>query len=613
MTCGARPILSCLLAALLLAAPARAADPEPYIATLAPTGMAKLDAALHDASLLIALGPHVPVGPFALLARARTDQARLAEVLGGFGYYAAHVAITIDGLPLDDPALPGRLRAAHAAPPAKVAIAVAPGPLFHLGHLVVRGALPAGLAGKLGLAPGAPAVAADVLAAGARLRAALLDAGYALAKVAPPEATLRLAEHLLDVSFAVDAGPRVDLGAISISGLKTMNAAFVRRWLQLHPGERFDPATLAAARARLDKLGVFSTVRMEHGTALDADGRLPLSVVVSERKRHSVELGADYSTDLGAGLTATWTDRNLFGRAEQLDLTAGFTAGGTAQPQPGYNLTARLTKPGFLRQDQSLIASLGAQRQSLDAYDQTALRESLGVRRELAPGLTITTSVAAEQEQVTQEGVERHYDLFSLPVQLRFDNTNNLLDPTRGVRLAALVAPTHSFGPGNATFTVFQISGSTYLDASALLHEAAGRSVLALRGLLGQIVGAGAFDLPPDQRFYAGGGGTVRGFKYQSIGPVFADGNPQGGSSTTIGALEWRQRIGASYGVAAFVDAGQVSDGALFAQGQWQVGAGMGVRYYTSIGPIRLDVAVPVTHQTGGGAWELYIGIGQAF
>ncbi|MDE2515946.1 MAG: outer membrane protein assembly factor [Rhodospirillales bacterium] len=601
-----------LLALLaLLTVPARAADPQPYTARISPTGIAALDQALHDASSLIALGPHVPVGAFALIARARADRARLAQVADGFGYYAATIAIRIDGLALADPTLAEALHAAPAAPPVPVVITVTPGVRFHLGHVGVSGSLPPGIA--LALAPGAPAIAARVLAAGTALRNALLDAGYALAKVSAPDAVLRPAAHALDIRFTVDAGPRVDLGAITITGTRAMDAGFVRRWLRLHPGERFDPRTLDAARARLDKLGVFASIRMEPASALGADGRLPLRVVVSERKRHSVELGADYSTDLGAGLSATWIDRNLFGHAENLALGANFNAGGTAEPQPSYTVTARFTKPGFLRQDQSLIASLGAVQENLDAYSQTALRERLGLRRALAPGLSLSVSLAAEQERVTQEDIARRYDLFSLPVRLRWDTTNNPLDPTRGFRLTALAAPTHSFGPGDATFTVAQISGSTYLDASPVFREAPGRSVLAMRALLGQIIGAGAFDLPPDQRFYAGGGGTVRGFKYQSIGPVFADGKPQGGSATAIGALEWRQRIGAQYGVAAFVDAGQVGDGALLASGHWQVGAGIGLRYYTAIGPIRLDVAVPVTNQPGSGAFQLYIGIGQAF
>ena len=171
-----------------------------------------------------------------------------------------------------------------------------------------------------------------------------------------------------------------------------------------------------------------------------------------------------------------------------------------------------------------------------------------------------------------------------------------------------LVTPTQSFGNSSATFVIAQLSGSAYFDLSG-----GGRSVLALRGLVGKAFGANQFSLPPDQRFYAGGSGTVRGFRYQSVGPQFPDGKPTGGTAVSAGSVEFRQRIREHYGVVAFVDAGQVTaNGAPFTS-NWRVGAGVGARYYTSIGPIRLDVAIPLNRQPHGDAMELYIGIGQAF
>ena len=140
-----------------------------------------------------------------------------------------------------------------------------------------------------------------------------------------------------------------------------------------------------------------------------------------------------------------------------------------------------------------------------------------------------------------------------------------------------------------------------------------GRSVLAVRGLIGSAVGASQFELPPDQRFYGGGSATVRGFRYQSIGPQFPDNTPIGGTSIDAGTIEFRQRIGESFGAAAFVDAGQVGTKSRPFDGTVHVGAGFGVRYYTGIGPIRFDVAVPLNKQPGGDAFEIYIGLGQAF
>jgi translocation and assembly module TamA len=164
-------------------------------------------------------------------------------------------------------------------------------------------------------------------------------------------------------------------------------------------------------------------------------------------------------------------------------------------------------------------------------------------------------------------------------------------------------------GDNVSTFALVQASGSTYFDLSE-----PGRSILALRAILGDAVGAAnQFELPPDKRFYAGGSATVRGYKYQSIGPQFPDNKPQGGTTLAAGTVEFRQRILEDYGAVAFADIGQVDTSNNPFSGQWRLGVGAGLRYYTSFGPIRLDLALPVNKMPGSGSFEAYIGLGQAF
>ena len=599
-----------LAAALTAIAPAHAAVPQPYAVSIAATGDAALDKAVEGASTLIALRETAPVGPFGLIARARDDIDRLIKVLGGLGHYAARVAVRIDGRALDDPGLLGALDGRGATPPVAVRVTVDPGPLFHLRRVGIRGEAPPAARAALALAPGAPAIAADVLAAQGRLLAALQADGFALAKVAPPDATLYPAARALDVVFPVQSGPRVDLGPISIDGLERVNESFVRNRLLVHQGDQYSPAAIEKARADLASLGVFASVRARAAERLDAAGQLPLAFDVTERKRRVVEFGAAWSTDLGGSLSASWTHRNLFGNGERLALLAAVSnLGGTASQGLGYNLSAQFTLPDFLSRDQSLDLGLQALRQYLDAYDQTALKASAGVTRRLTDRLSATAALAFTQEQIIQEGVTRYYTLLGLPLGLKYDSTNSLLDPTSGMRLAATVTPTASFGGGqNSDFVISQIAGSTYLDLAA-----PGRSVLALRGLVGTIGNVGVFDIPPDQRFYAGGSGTVRGYRYLSLGPQFPDNKPTGGVSVAAGSVEFRQRFGQSLGAVAFVDAGQVTPTANPFGNHFNVGIGAGARYYTIIGPIRLDVAVPVNRLPGGDAFELYLGIGQAF
>lgn len=597
----------CALALLLAVAGAvtRAADPLPYQVSLAPTGDGALDQTLRDASTLIALRTAAPVGPFALAARARDDRARFLAALHSAGYYQARVAITIDGHGLD---APGLIEALDQASTAQVQVAFTLGPLFRLGTITVQGALPAGFQAELGLQTGDPARAATVLAAGTRLLSRLRDAGYALAQVAPPAATLYPDSHTLDVAFAVQSGPRVALGPIRIEGLHDVHDSYVRDQLTLHQGQLFDPAKIEAQRQALAGLGVFSEVRAEPAAALDPAGQLPLRFVVTEAKPRTVDIGAAYSTDLGVALSAGWHHHNLFGNAEQLNLTASTTFGGTAETRPGYKLAAQFIKPDFLTHGQSLQVEADALRQDLRAYSQDGLLQSVALVRPLGPHWTAHVGLSGEQEYIVQEGVGRSYDLMGVPIAIAYDSSNSKLNPTQGLRASVSVTPMQPLSGARQNFTILQVSAAGYVDLSG-----DGRSVLALRGLVGKIAGVGQFALPPDQRFYAGGSATVRGFRYQSVGPHFGDGSPEGGTAISAGTVELRQRLWGNWGMAVFTDAGQVNaDGSPFGAA-WRVGVGGGVRYYSTIGPIRLDVAVPVNRPAGSDSFAIYIGLGQAF
>jgi translocation and assembly module TamA len=387
--------------------------------------------------------------------------------------------------------------------------------------------------------------------------------------------------------------------------------------MRLHAGELYQPSKIEAARRDLASLPVFSSVGVEAGHEIAADGRIPIIFTFRERPRHVVAFTGAYSSDLGGSVKATWSNRNLFGNAEQLNLSvAGSDIGGTATTGLGYDFAAQFVKPDFLSRGQSLEFDLGILKQNLIAYDQKAIIASGFLHRPLWRLWTGSLGLSSTWEQIRQEGINRGYTLLALPLALDYDSTGRtdpLQDPTHGIRASLLATPTESFGPHNSAFAILQASASTYLDASRFLHERSAYSVIAFRGLIGDVIGATQFQLPPDQRFYAGGSATVRGFKYQSIGPLFADGTPIGGTAIDTGTIEIRQRLFGNFGAAAFVDAGQVSARNEPFLGTLRIGTGAGLRYYTPIGPIRLDVGVPVNRPPGGDAFEIYIGLGQAF
>jgi len=607
-----------IAAVAMLALPvARAADPQSYTLALPSTGNGELDAALKAGSQLESLRPAGAIAAFALVGRAQQDVTRLQTVLQGFGYYQGKVTITVDGQPLDDPGLPAALDALPQDKSAAVSVAVDLGPLYHLRKVSIDGEMPEGTQAKLAVRSGDPAVAAEVLKAQQSVLTSLQEEGYALAKVDTPIAYEDAAAQVLDVTYKVQVGPRVDIGDIDLKGLKDVHEDLVRNRLLVHTGERYSPSRIEQARQDLLSLGVFAGVSVHAADQLDAQGRVPLVFDVQERLRHAVGFTAALSTDLGGSGKVTWSHRNLFGNAEQLNLAAGVVGiGGSATTGLGYNLSAQFIKPDYLRRDQQLVLNAGAVKQKLEAYDQDAVTAGVSVKRKFSEVWSGSIGVAAEKERILQELETRDYTLVGLPVNATYNTTgqsNPLEDTLHGLRASLMVTPTQSFGSSSATFFIIQANAAGYIDLGSLVGTTPGRSVIALRGLIGTAQGASLFALPPDQRFYGGGSATVRGYKYQSIGPQFPDNKPIGGTSIDAATIELRQRLSGNFGAAAFVDAGQVGATSRPFTGTVHVGAGIGVRYYTAIGPIRFDVALPLNKQPGGDRFEVYIGLGQVF
>lgn len=611
-----------------------------------------MNAALQSTSDLLNLRKSAPVSPFGLIGRAQNDINRLKTVLESVGYYQGTVSITIDSLPLDDPRLGEELTGRSAKDDAQVEVSFNLGPLYHLGTVELTGDVPQKAADSLQLKSGAPAVAADVLAAGDRIRQVLADDGYAYAKVDAPHAKENSSERVLNVSIHATPGQRYKLGDIQLTGLKSINESYVRKRLLIHSGDEYRASAVEAARRDLLAVGVFTQVTVELAPKPDPDGRVSLIFKFRERKPHAVGLKGAYSSDLGASVGVDWLKREITGNADSLALSADVInlGGGTASNGIGYDLNGKYSLPDWKTRDQTLQVQLGALKQSLDAYDQKAVTTGVSVIRKLSSIWSVSAGFAAEREQIIQEAppdptesaavgcttniaapregtsesrCTYNYTLLSLPLSANYNTTGQaspLADAIKGVRASLLLTPTFSLGRPSARFVVTQLTAATYFDLEKLgfTHDP-GRSILALRALGGLAAGASQFSLPPDQRFYAGGSGTIRGYRYQSVGPLFPDGNPIGGTAINAGTIEYRQRIGTSLGFATFVDAGNVSRSLNPLKGDLKVGVGAGVRYYTPLGPLRVDVAIPLQKRSGPGvvnpddSFEVYIGLGQAF
>lgn len=615
-----------LVLALAVWATTGAADTLPYGLSIAPTGDAEIDQAIADSSLLAALADEVPVSAFGLVARAEADFGRFETVLRSFGYYDAWIRIWIAGRPVEDPDLLPALQGATPEAPVPVAVEITPGPLYRIGMARLEGSLPGEARAAFGLRQGDPARARDVLTAGEAVLETLREGGFALAEVPAPEALVDHATRTMEVLYRVEAGPRLALGSIQVIGLERLRERYVLRRLGLMPGEPFSPSRLEAARRDLLAGGVLAWARLTPGTAPDDDGRLPLTLEVAERPRRVVRLAAAYSSDEGLSVSTSWTHRNLFGGAESLTLGADMSRfEGTDLNAPSYFANATLRVPDLWLRDLDLRVDLAAVSENLDAYDREALTAGIALERRFSGRLSGSAGTAFEHARITQDGVTRDYRLLSLPMSLTYDGSDDRLDPRRGLRLTARVTPSKVLEGESSTFVVARGDGSFYLDLAgygtgqrALGADAGDRAdqsrwVLAARLGLGSILGAGTDSVPPDWRFYAGGGGSVRGYPFQSIGPRTASDSPAGGAGLVEAALEVRRRFAGNWGAVAFVDAGAVSENPLPDVGTLAVGVGIGLRYHTPIGPIRADIATPLDRDVGDSPVQLYIGIGQAF
>ena len=281
------------------------------------------------------------------------------------------------------------------------------------------------------------------------------------------------------------------------------------------------------------------------GTTPDADGRLPVEVDVTERKPRSIGVGVRYRTDEGPGGDISWENRNVFGRGErvQVVLDGSFIGG---------KLTGTFRKPDVWQRDQALIASSELAYQNTDAFDSRSASAQVGLERQLAKGMTISAGPAFRASEIKDNNGDRdHFGLLSLPVLWKWDRSNNLLNPTTGGRLSAQNEPFVDVTGNSLAFNKSQLSYTHYLKV--LDHPGV---VLAGRGAVGTLFGAERDEVPADLRYYAGGGGSVRGYGFQLAGKLDRDHNPLGGRSLLEMSGEVRLRLTETIGAVAFVDAG---------------------------------------------------------
>ena len=476
------------------------------------------------------------------------------------------------------------------------------------------------------LKPGDSAASADLRAAQARIVDYFRKQGRPFAKVASIAPVVDHAAHMMEVTFTLDPGAVAPFGEATMNGPHNFNPAIARSFLYIHPGDPYSPKAIEDARKSIRQIPAVGGVRITEETALDAQGRLPYTVDVEDRLPYAVGASAKYSTTNGPAGQVYWEDRNVFGGAERLRLQADvfyappwYITSQNLQDfsihDLGWRFSANFLKPALWGTPNDLLATALGERMSTSGagffgYEVKDADATVALRHRFGQNFWVQAGIEAQTGVATDFLGKVDYTLVGVPVSANYDTTDSKLDPTRGVRLNASVTGFPTALGSTVDLVQAQARGSAYYSI-----DPESRFVLAGLVGLGAEGGANLADIPANWRFYAGGGGTVRGYAYNSLGPTGPYGLAVvGGRSLFYTSAELRVRVTDTIGIVPFFDAGNA-----FAT-SWPnfsaplaTAVGVGLRYYTAIGPIRADVAFPLQQHAGGGSVAFYVSIGQAF
>ena len=575
---------------------------------LSVAGEEDLRGDIENASLLLRAEGDEDVditNPQDLVAAAQADYTRIVGRLYSEGYYGPVVSILIDGReaaeipPLDAPANVER-----------VEIRVETGLRFVFGRAAI-GPLAPGTELPEGFAAGETAETAVIRRAAAAAVTGWRQVGRAKAEVAEQEIVARHLEEVLNVAIAIRPGPVVRFGRLNISGNEDVRTERIRRIAGFPTDAVFDPDDLELAQRRLRRTGAFSAVVLEEAETLGPGDTLDVDLTVIEAPPRRFGFGAEIASSEGLSLEAFWMHRNLLGGAERLRFEGEVSGiGGNTGEDPDYRLSARFDRPATFDADTDLSLLAEVERLDEPNFDSEIVTLQASAVRYATDDLIVRAGVGLRASNVEDDLGKRQFRHLLFPLAAELDRRDDRYDATEGYYVDLTVDPYLALGGDSAT------GGRLYADTRTYRgFGESDRFVLAGRVQVGSVIGSSIEETPPDYLFFSGGGGTVRGQPYESLG-IDIDGDDDddivGGRSFLGLSGELRAGVTERIGVVGFVDAGHVGESSFGGDGDSHVGAGLGVRYDTGIGPIRLDLAAPVSGGTGEGI-QIYLGIGQAF
>lgn len=454
---------------------------------------------------------------------------------------------------------------------------------------------------------GKPATPESILDAEDLLLDHLNLQGYKFAKILKRDVFADQENRNVIVLVDVDTGPLTYFGKIRINGLERVKESLILKKLKWQEGDLYDPVKLEKTQEALDLTGLFRSVNITQAEEPVDEDLLELELNFMEAKQRTLGFGVNFNTQLGPGVSAEWEDRNIFGNGQKLsfrtDLWWNWQFG-----------TLTYLIPDYKRQNQNLIWQLNYEQGHRKAFTERAVSLSATIERRLSKELSF--SYGAMYKHLLSEHSERDgsFNLIKLPLQMRWSNVDNLLDPSDGASVHISCIPSLQFLSPQFAYSINNITTTYY---KSLTEDK--RHVFAAKLMLGSIVGAGKHNIPPPERFYAGSQNTIRGYRFLTVSPIEWEDHhkyrPVGGRSMFIYSLEMRSRLTKDFGLVGFWDIGNVYFDAVpdFKRRLLQ-SAGLGIRYYTPVGPLRLDIAVPLNRRRHiDNSLEVYFSIGQSF
>lgn len=608
-------------------------DPVPYDVSIKVDGDASfLESKMKDLSQLVSLAKEYPDSMLALERRARQDQETAVKLMQSQCYYDGKADVKID----------------ETSKPVKVTLILEPGPIFTVGHADViyspEPVVPEAFKHRTritgfwglekeelpppdfpatvpGITAGKPVVADDMLAAVEKIPESLRHTGYPLAKITSSLYTLDKPARNLNAEITIDPGPPALMGKVSFHGDKEVNPEYLHKLVPWTPGkEPWDEGLLQDYANTLRALGIFRSVEakadvqdLQADTAGQRQGAaiLPAAIELVEGPARTISASARYDSDTGFGVEGVWEHRNLFHNGEKLNIDVPISEQETG-------IKAHFEKPAFPVSEQTLWADAAALWENTDAYQQQSLKGELGLRRHLARQWWGGLSLFAEGGSLKDNEHEKHaYGVISPRAGLRYDGRNNRLNPSSGAEMDLRLKPFSGYYEESFGAFAGTLSMAGYYAPLGRKNDGAIDDTIVLAGRVegGAMPASSSLrSIPASLRYYTGGAGSVRGYAYQSIGPRDSEGDPLGGRSFQVVNLEARFMVAENVGIVPFLDGGMVyRDEFPRIVGDMDWGTGLGLRYYTPIGPVRLDVATPLHRIDGDPPVQFYISIGQSF